>query len=84
LLPNTVVIIYIYDYSHYIRKPALTRGITAHECGGAQFVEAPGQMPTFPSRKSSSVHRTTTVGPANRTLHQKMLLRHSDESATAH
>jgi len=33
-------------------KPALTRGLTAHDCGGPLFVETTGQVPTFPSPKS--------------------------------
>ena len=33
-------------------KQALIRGLTAHDCGGLQLVEAPGQVPTLPSPKS--------------------------------
>jgi len=33
-------------------KPALTRQLTAHDCGEPQFVETPGQVPTLPSLKS--------------------------------
>jgi len=33
-------------------NPALTRGLTAHECAGPQFVEVHWQVPTLPSPKS--------------------------------
>jgi len=38
-------------YIEYV-KQALIRGLTAHDCGGLQLVEAPGQVPTLPSPKS--------------------------------
>ena len=28
-------------------KPASTRGLTAHDCGGPQFVQVLGQVPTL-------------------------------------
>jgi len=35
-------------------KPVLTKDLTAHDCGGPQFVEAPEQVPTLSSPKSRS------------------------------
>jgi len=52
LFANIFVINYFYDYSHQYAKPAFIRELTTQDCGGAQFVETSGQVPTLPSPKS--------------------------------
>jgi len=47
LLLLIIIIIHI----KYV-KPALTRGLTARDCGGLQFMEVPGQVPTLSCPKS--------------------------------
>jgi len=39
--------IFMIIHTEYV-KPALTRGLMAHDCRGPQFVEDHGQVPTLP------------------------------------
>jgi len=51
LFPNAVVIYYFMIIHIEYVKPASTRRLTPHDCGG-QFLDVPGQVPTLSSPKS--------------------------------